>query len=80
MSDANEIKDHRLELRFDDRRRLDELVATGATVHLEHLGGSWMLIVETPSARAHLEIKSSFAVVVETEGLALLLDRSGVNQ
>ena len=44
-------------LTFDDDGTIDELVMTGATVHLEHLGGgTYMLICENEAEHIHLTV------------------------
>lgn len=44
-------------LTFDDDGTLDELVLSGAFVHLEHLGGgAYMLIAENEREHVHLTI------------------------
>lgn len=55
---------------FDEDGTLDEVVATGASVHLEHLDTSkrgrktYMLIVETPTEHIHLTIAAARDVFV----------------
>ena len=49
-----------VEVRFDDKRQVDEIIATNCTVHLERLGpGHWCLILETPQcSRGHFVLRS----------------------
>lgn len=46
-----------IEVRFDDERKVDEIVGQSCAVHLERLGDdTWSLILETPKGRGHFNI------------------------
>lgn len=56
-----------IEVRFDGKR-LDEVVAKNVSVHLEDMGGSWSLIVESADGkRVMVSLTSRKGIVVESE-------------
>lgn len=57
-----------LEVRYDDDRKVDEIVASDCTVHLERMGDDhWCLIIETASTRGHFTIRRKNKTRVETD-------------
>ena len=53
-----------LEIRRNDDGTLDEIVATGASVHLEQMGGNhWWMSIEAGSRCVHVNITTAKAII-----------------
>ena len=53
-----------LEIRRNDDGTLDEIVATGASVHLEQMGGNhWWMLIEAGSRCVHVNITTAKATI-----------------
>lgn len=59
-----------IEMRFDEKGDLDEVVAKEARVQFEDMGGSWALIIDAGDAQVNLSIggKLKRPLVVEQSG------------
>lgn len=65
-----------VEVRYDDHRKVDEIVASDCSVHLERMSNdSWCLIIETAQSRSHFSIGRRGKTLVETT--VVEIDMSG---
>jgi len=69
VDDLQHAGDRAIELRYDEKGRLDELVGKGCNVHLEDLGGHWCLVVSAPGKRVMLALAAPRkTTITEQEG------------
>lgn len=57
-----------IEVRYDDERKVDEIIASDCKVHLERMDNDhWCLIIETENTRGHFTIRRKHRCHVDAE-------------